>query len=167
MRRMYSENQLIELIQKYGGDIEKIKEELVGSYVRIMDAPTSRNLTSEQINAIKEGVFFNGTIEYPYINLINPIFLPSISIGSDLHGVVIATNTVYRQTIFYYYSIATANNNYLTISESGFHWNEYGKLTLNNIMYINGKAIPDYPSNTGSFTLKCVDGVLTWVADAE
>ena len=29
----------------------------------------------------------------------------------------------------------------------------------------NGKTIPTYPSNTGTFVLKCVDGVLTWVAE--
>lgn len=36
---------------------------------------------------------------------------------------------------------------------------------LQSIAQFNGKDVPDYPSSTGSFTLKCVDGTLTWVAD--
>ena len=30
---------------------------------------------------------------------------------------------------------------------------------------MSGKEWPSNPSNTGTFTLKCVDGVLTWVQD--
>ena len=36
---------------------------------------------------------------------------------------------------------------------------------LRSIYSINGKEIPDYPANTGTFVLKCIDGVLTWVAE--
>lgn len=38
-------------------------------------------------------------------------------------------------------------------------------IRLPSIDAINGKDIPAYPSNTGTFTLKCVNGVLTWVED--
>lgn len=30
---------------------------------------------------------------------------------------------------------------------------------------LNGKTLPNNPSNTGTFVLKCVDGVLTWVEE--
>lgn len=43
---------------------------------------------------------------------------------------------------------------------------EYGRRTIyENVAYVNGKAIPAYPSNTGTFVLKCVNGTLTWVQE--
>ena len=38
-------------------------------------------------------------------------------------------------------------------------------IDLEDIRRINGKNIPNYPSSTGTFVLKCVDGTLTWVAE--
>lgn len=42
----------------------------------------------------------------------------------------------------------------------------YNWISLANIGWINGKEIPAYPSNTGTFVLKCVNGVLTWVQES-
>jgi hypothetical protein len=36
---------------------------------------------------------------------------------------------------------------------------------IGSLYAINGKVLPNYPSNTGTFVLKCVDGTLTWVAE--
>ena len=65
MRRMYSENQLIELIQKYGGDIEKIKEELKGSFVQIYDGDLQPNTTldEETLAMLYDGMFQNGQLK--------------------------------------------------------------------------------------------------------
>ena len=38
-------------------------------------------------------------------------------------------------------------------------------IQLQNIDWINGKAIPGYPSNTGTFNLKQIDGTLTWTKE--
>ena len=38
-------------------------------------------------------------------------------------------------------------------------------LVLNNIAKLNNKTLPNYPANTGTFVLKCVDGTLTWVQE--
>lgn len=35
----------------------------------------------------------------------------------------------------------------------------------NGSLYFKGKILPAYPSNTGTWTLKCVNGTLTWVED--
>lgn len=35
-------------------------------------------------------------------------------------------------------------------------------IVLNNLAQINGKAIPSYPSNTGTFVFEMVNGTLTW-----
>ena len=40
-----------------------------------------------------------------------------------------------------------------------------GSVYFYNIGSLNGKTIPAYPSNTGTFVLKCVNGTLTWVAE--
>ena len=42
---------------------------------------------------------------------------------------------------------------------------EQRNIRLQSVDTFNGKSIPAYPSNTGTFVLKCVDGVLTWVAE--
>ena len=36
---------------------------------------------------------------------------------------------------------------------------------MSSIVNVKGKTIPAYPSSTGTFVLKCVDGTLTWVAE--
>ena len=41
----------------------------------------------------------------------------------------------------------------------------YQAYNIRSVKNFNGKAIPPYPANTGTFTLKCVNGTLTWVAD--
>ena len=139
-------------------------EPLLGKFVRIMDAPTSITLTNEQVLAIKEGIFFNGNLVYSaYTTFKNPIFLPYIEIGSDKRGVMITTSSVYNLTCMYLYNINLSNE--LTIKESGIRWNEYEKLAIHNLSQLNGKGFPDYPADTGTFTLKCVNGVLTWVQD--
>lgn len=38
-------------------------------------------------------------------------------------------------------------------------------IQLQNIDWINGKAIPAYPSSTGTFNLKQIDGTLTWAEE--
>lgn len=50
------------------------------------------------------------------------------------------------------------------VSNYGYSINENGSRTL-QISQLNGKSVPAYPANTGTFVLKCVDGVLTWVAE--
>lgn len=35
----------------------------------------------------------------------------------------------------------------------------------NGNLYFKGKLLPAYPSNTGTFVLKCIDGTLTWVQE--
>ena len=58
----------------------------------------------------------------------------------------------------------------ITSNVISIHANPYIRLvnetlTINKVEQLNGKTIPPYPASTGSFTLKCVNGTLTWVAD--
>lgn len=164
MRRMYSENQLIALIQQYGGDIEKIKEELIGSYVRIMDAPSSTTLTDEQIAQIQEGVFIKGT----FLGQKNPILFPTVAVSdAQLTGVILSGYSN-QNFLFSAYNINLSTKVISLDSSVGFQLQTiYKQLNLKGLTSINNKSFPTYPSNTGTFILKCVDGVLTWVADAE
>lgn len=47
----------------------------------------------------------------------------------------------------------------------GFYINGADNLNL-TLKMLNGKSIPNYPSDTGTYTLKCVNGTLTWVQDS-
>lgn len=39
------------------------------------------------------------------------------------------------------------------------------KINISNIGSINSKTFPAYPSNTGTYVMKCIEGVLTWVQE--
>lgn len=54
--------------------------------------------------------------------------------------------------------IVVYNDKRITTSSAAF-------IQLQNIDWINGKAIPGYPSNTGTFNLKQIDGTLTWTKE--
>lgn len=168
MRRMYSENQLIALIEQYGGsvspeDIQKMFDDgdvdLAGMYVRIMDAPESTTLTDEQIAQIIEGCFIKGT----FLGRKNPVLFPAnITTGQEAYGyegVIISKNSSNRYSYIGLYTINTTNKKIALGNDK--------LLQLEDIAFFNGKSIPNYPSSTGTFTLKCVNGVLTWIADAE
>ena len=209
MRRMYSEAQLIALIQQYaqGGDLsvfaptysdestyaqgdiiskdnkfyqakadistaeewnaehwnevtfeEALKPYLNDKFVKIMDAPSSTTLSAEQIKIIEEGIHIKGR----FLDFVNPILFPCTRVmtgqrtgfimgdtfGGDLD--VSSTLGIYR-----------ISNNTISFYKSIFTYRRDSNRTL-----FLGKDIPEYPANTGTFTLKCVDGVLTWVADA-
>ena len=78
---------------------------------------------------------------------------------SDLFLLPPRNNTTYFEYIGFdrYRTVKINVFNNLTISSSTAPF-----IQLQNIDWINGKAIPPYPSNTGTFTMKCVDGTLSW-----
>ena len=53
----------------------------------------------------------------------------------------------------------------INLSGKNFALSSYNYIQYYNVESINGKNIPQYPSNTGTFTLKCVNGTLTWIED--
>ena len=117
--------------------------------VHQMDAPSSTTLTDEEIEQIKNGVFINGTI----LGLVNPVLMPLNESGANYRGMYIAGEKIGAFTINKESKvIALAVNTTLRID-------------LNSIGSINGKTLASYPANTGTFVLKMVDGVLTWVAE--
>lgn len=150
MRKMFSKEQLIKLIQDNSLSQEEVVELLVGKYVRIMEAPESTTLNEDQIAQILEGCFIEGT----FLSLTNPVFLP---VGGE-------TESVYYGLIL----SGSGINAYYISKESKIiskYSNTVGRCDLSNISKVNGKSIPSYPADSGTFTLKCVDGVLTWVED--
>ena len=125
--------------------------------VNVIDAPASTTLTDEELNLFKEGVFINGT----FAGLNNPVIFPAKPYSDTLLvGIVCGGGSAAKQ-YFYYYKI----ENKVFSLDNAIICFEYFQLTLSKVSELNGKAVPNYPSNTGTFTLKCVDGVLTWVQD--
>ena len=127
-------------------------------FVNKMDAPSSTTLTEEQANKIKEGAFINGV----FLGLKNPVFFP---LTPYTHGIYIGSqSTGSTESVIGRYSIN---------SENVIRLDEGAKISLDSdlgviitgLKKVNDKTIPQYPSSTGTFTLKCVDGVLTWVQD--
>lgn len=122
---------------------------------------TSNTLTQEQFDIITngkptliKGTFLNYTdifITTPYISGVN---VRCIGFGARIdyswNSLIELRFSSTTKVVTLYYSIYIGNN---------------GALSINNFGGFNGKSFPAYPSNTGTFTLKCVDGTLTWVAD--
>ena len=149
MRRMFSKEQLIKLIQDNSLSQEEVVELLVGKYVRIMEAPESTTLTDEQIDQIKEGVFINGT----FLTLKNPVLFPPFEVSSTLRGMIMSQVNIGVYEI----NLSTKVISYVAESTQ--------RVGLSSVYSLNGKPIPAYPSSSGTFILKCVNGTLTWVEE--
>ena len=153
-------------LQKNGVDVATIDK--LFPFETILP-PSSTTLTSDLINKFVNGVAVNGK----FLSKKNPIFFPlqytqgQYSIGfylsTDNNGgalrigryVVSPSNVIYADgdaEIFF------GGN---TISISGKNVNINGSTSTT----IKGKTLPVNPASTGTFVLKCVDGVLTWVAE--
>lgn len=127
-------------------------------FVKIMDAPSSTTLTDEQKAIIKDGVFINGT----FMGYKNPVFFPS---NSTTYGCFIGCYPDESGTPFSISSYVINASNVISKQGAEIRFNSNGKLDLSTLYRVNGKEIPNYPSDTGTYVPKCVDGVLTWVAD--
>ena len=132
----------------------------LSQFVKIMEAPESTTLSEDEIAIITEGVFINGN----FLGFKNPILSPAISIGDAYYGIVIGTEgsggVGYIQTYTINASkVINKQSNRLLINGPA------NAVQVPDSFAIKGKAWPTNPAVTGSFTLKCVNGTLTWVAD--
>lgn len=125
-----------------------------GKKVNVIDAPASTTLTDELIEKIIGGIFINGQ----FLLGTSPVMFPAHQVGNEYRGLMIHAGSYNEYTFICGYKINITTK---IISRDEEHVN----IILNNISTINGKELPNYPANTGTFTLKCVDGVLTWVQD--
>ena len=144
MRKMYSENQVKEIIK----ELLAITNGM--GVVRTMDAPASTTLTDEQLALIRGGIFINGA----FLGYSNPILLPAISDGSNFRGILLTDSSI---------NLYLINKTAKVINVQG---PTVRGLVLNSIYSINARVVPDFPDTDGkTYFLKYVNGVLTWVED--
>lgn len=124
-----------------------------GDALIILDAPSSTSLSADEIATISKGCVINGT----FLGLVNPLFIAAAEQWGIYFGLVIGVNATNRQPQIQQYQIQGG-----TIA---LRADTQQQLDIHNINSLNGKAVPAYPSNTGTFVLKCVNGTLTWVAE--
>ena len=147
MRRMFSEKQIKEFIQFLSTDIAQTQINAMA--VRKMAAPESTTLTDDEVEMIKGGVFIEGE----FLGYKNPVLLPPKDGETNYAGLVITGTGLKAYQIVKSTKVISLYAVTVRVSE------------LASIGYFNGKNVPNFPSNTGTYTLKCVDGVLTWVED--
>lgn len=122
----------------------------------VIPVPASTTLTADEILAIQKGCQIDGN----FLNLIKPTFYPARTgiAGILSRGMYIGHAPSGNQQIGTY-----------QINEStgviGLSNTTQDSIDYNNVGKINDKAIPAYPSDTGTFVLKCIDGILTWVQE--
>lgn len=116
---------------------------------------TDNTLSAEQYALIRNGkpTIIKGT----FLNMLNPILLTSSYL--EAFGMIIGANSTGNYTRVQYYEIYPSGDNHVIQIYSN------KRIELRNIYDINGKEIPNYPSSTGTFVLKCIDGTLTWVQE--
>lgn len=117
------------------------------------------------------GAQFKGTI----LGMRNPLLLRD-SYGSYRMGWYIGVQQNLNGTDNYrlgLYQINTRNGNTVVENYSTFvnYYSGEQKFNLSNVgnvslTQINGKTVPAYPSNDGWFTIKSVNGTLSWVSDS-
>lgn len=121
---------------------------------------TSNTLTQDQYDLITNGkpTLIKGTL----LGIRNPILTsPYEGGGGYIYGLKIGqTSTGYQSlaSVISQYRIHTSTKLIETVEADR-------RISLEQIYNINGKSIPNYPSSTGTFVLKCVDGTLTWVSE--
>ena len=157
-----SGNMYIQEDEDGSGNLE-VEGEIIGGglnerFVKIMSAPTSTTLTDEQVSQILEGVFINGD----FLSYHNPVLFPPMFEGARYYGLGIGKSSSNRGEIFAYNIHGSTKE--IGISSHVLQYTGNGTV-LAGILSLNGKNIPAYPSNTGTYVLKCVDGTLTWVAE--
>lgn len=155
MRKMFSQKQIEEMISEGSLTPQQVYEMLVGKYVRIMDAPESTTLSEEEANRIIEGTFIDGD----FLNLKNPVFFPARLIADTIYTSVVIGYRTGGDCFIGTYQI-TKVGNIISLRAS-----TNKSIDLGSIDIFNGKNVPNYPSDTGTFILKCVDGTLTWVEE--
>lgn len=122
---------------------------ITGDVVHTMPAPSSTTLTDEEFSKVIGGVFIIGS----FLGLQNPILCTPTFFGGIYVGVIISGTTIGAYTL-------NSTNKVIAKRTTGTP-----SYNLENLNQVNGKQIPAFPAESGSFTYKCVDGVLTWVAD--
>lgn len=118
----------------------------------LISAPSSTTLTDAEILSITSGCQIDGN----FLNLIKPTFYPARLLGGGAiyRGLVIGFGVSGSQTVRLY----EINTGTKVIANSGTK-----QIDLVNVDTFNGKSIPNYPSNTGTFNIKQINGALTWV----
>lgn len=114
----------------------------------------NNTLTDAQYTLLTNGkpTLIKGT----FSSLNSPLmFCTSIESNNAISAVLIGENQ-YRQTQFLKISINTTTKLISYFNYNGIKLSYQGKLILSE------KAFPDYPSNTGTFVLKQVNGTLAW-----
>lgn len=148
------------------GDI--VKGNLAGQYVRVIPAPASTTLTDDEYNAIKEGVFINGTL----LGIKNPILFPFGAYNGNDYGVAIGCPSVGDQGKYTYikaYAISSAKVISVTSADFSIE-NTTGAVSIGNLsipysLKIKDKNFPNYPtSNTTTKFLQIgkYGGNLSW-----
>lgn len=130
--------------------------------VRVMDAPSSTTLTDEQIEMTTEGLFINGD----FLQLHNPILRPAWhNQSSNKYIGVIEGITSLGEYIQDWYEINGTTKIISRRNSSIINYDTTSWISNFKFSQFRGKTIPAYPSDTGTFVLKCVDGTLTWVEE--
>ena len=155
MRRMFSKNQIIDLVNE-NLTSEVLEEKLNGHFVKIIEVPESTTLSDEEYEYFKEGVFINGNYVIDGTTLHNPVFFPAGLYNSKLYGYCIYMSSY----VTYFRSFEISESKVISLASPSTQY-----IYLDNILVLNGKSIPAYPSNSGTFVLKCIDGDLSWVAE--
>ena len=103
---------------------------------KVIPAPSSANLSDDEIAVISGGCIINGT----FLNEPNPVFMPtSTPQFNEIAGIMFSGEGL--SCNIYVYSINTSSK--VITKYSG---QSAKRLSLSGILRINGKNIPDYPS---------------------
>lgn len=120
----------------------------------------SNTLTQEQYDLITNGkpTLIKGTFLGGYANY---ILMPPLEGSTDWKFTAFYT-TAYPALVIGVVQLIKATKVISLNTGKYFRGDQFDSLSTSKF---NNKTVPAYPSSTGSFTLKCVDGVLTWVQD--
>lgn len=129
----------------------------------IIPTPSSATLTNDEAEAIRSGGVVKGNIN-GLGNFQNYVFFPAGELFSGYYmGFVVVSRNGYSK--LYQYAINDSTNLITFYGNKNIDIDSASNISITGLNNINGKTLPAYPSNTGSFIFKSVDGALSWDAD--
>ena len=114
-------------------------------------SPTSTTLTDEELTTLQNN------------NCILTLDVGSLSFAKA--GTILTKPFEYNGTLRGLYINNSKIGTYLVTISTKVLGDGANDIVLNKVAQFNGKAIPTYPSSTGTFNLQSVDGTIAWSAD--
>ena len=160
-----------------GSSSKKVKDiYITGSLKNGTNSLSVADIANSKLNVINASDIVSNTLTEAQLALFRN-GKPTIILGRflDIDNGLYLTASNYQTTTYQGLLFGAKDDSYQRQRITGYEINKNTRvislssisklINYEKVNQLNGKDVPDYPSSTGTFVLKCVNGTLTWVAE--